>query len=114
MIVDYTLVTFVISVMGVMGMIFFFPTATQWQACPVPMAAVAFAARRIGFFFSSAITEENGTGDCGWENGFRLMATERTQTPNTNCDGSVRASSDNKKMPDVFKHHVFKERCAKR
>ena len=65
-------------------------------------------------FFFIGIKEENGTGDCGWENGFRLLATEHTQTPNTNCDGSVRTSSDDRKMPDVFKHAVFKERCAKR
>ena len=114
MTVDYTSVNSRISVMGVRGMIFIFSTATQWQACPVLMAAVAFAAQRIGFLFSTAIQEENGTGDCGWENGFRLLATERTQTPNTNCNGSVRTSSDDRKMPNVFKHSVFKERCAKR
>ena len=33
------------------GMICFFPTATQWQTCPVLIAAVAFAAQEICFFF---------------------------------------------------------------
>ena len=51
MTVDYTSVTFIVFVMGGRGMIFFSPTATQWQVRPVLMAAVAFAARRIGFFF---------------------------------------------------------------
>ena len=77
------------------------------------MAAPAFAARRIGIFFPTGIKEENGTGDCGWENGFRLLATERTQTPTTNCDGSLRTSNDDCKRLDVFKHAVFKLRCAK-
>ena len=94
-------------------MMFFFPTASQWQMCPVLMAAVAFAALRIGFFFSAGIKEENETGDCGRKNGFRLLATERTQTSNTNCDGSVRTSNDDRKRPDVFKHAIFKECCAK-
>ena len=61
--VDYRSVTFVVMsvvIMGDRGMIFFLPTDTQWQACPVLMAAVAFAARRIGFFFPTRIKEENG------------------------------------------------------
>ena len=41
-------------------MIFFFRKATQWQACPVLMAAVAFAARRIGFSFPTGTKEEPG------------------------------------------------------
>ena len=93
-------------------MIFFFPTATEWQTRPALIAAVAFAARRIGVFFSIRIKERNGTGNSGQENGFRLLATERTQTPNTNCGGSVRTRNDDKKMPDVFNHAVFHERCA--
>ena len=112
----YHSVTFVVMsvvIMGGRGMIFFFPTATQWQACPVLMAAVAFAARRIGFFFLTGIKEENGTGDCGWENGFWLLATERTQTSTTNCDESARTSNHNRKRPHVFKHAAFKLRCAK-
>ena len=36
---------------GIRGMIYFFPTATQWQTCPVLIAAVAFTARKIGVFF---------------------------------------------------------------
>ena len=87
-------------------MIFFFPTATQWQICPVLMAAVAFAAPRIGFVFSTWIKEGNGTGDSGRENGFRLLATERTQTPNTNRDCSVQTSNDDRKRPDVLKKSV--------
>ena len=43
---------------GLKGMIFFFPTATQWQKCPVLMATVAFAARRIGFFFQLGLKKE--------------------------------------------------------
>ena len=33
-------------------MIFFLPTATQWQTCPV------LAARRIGFFFQLELKKE--------------------------------------------------------
>ena len=94
-------------------MIFFFPTATQWQACPVSMAGVAFAARRIGLFFATGMKELEATADCGWKSGFCLLATEPTQTPNTNCDGSVRTSNDDRKLPDVFKHAVLKLCCAK-
>ena len=78
------------------------------------MAAVASAARRIGFFFAPGIKEANSTGDCVWENGSRVLAAERTQTPNTNWDGSVRTSNGDRKKPDVFKHAVFKLRCEKR
>ena len=113
MTIDYSSVTFVISVRGVRRMIFFFPTPTQRQTCPVVMVTVASAARRIGFLFSPRIKEENATGDCGWEIGFRLLGTERTQTPNKNCADSVRTSTDDRKMADVFKHAVFKKHCAK-
>ena len=88
-------------------MIFFFPTATQWQACAVLMAAIAFAARRIGVFFATGIKEENGTGDSGWENGFRLLATERRKTPNSNSDGNVRTSNDDKKKARWFQTRCF-------
>ena len=56
-----TTVTFVVMsvvISGTRGMIFFFLTATQWQACPVLMAAVALAARRIGFFLKLAVRKE--------------------------------------------------------
>ena len=61
-------------------MICFFPTATHLQMCPVLIAAVAFAARKIGFVFSTGSKDGNRTGNCASENGFRLLGTERTQT----------------------------------
>ena len=39
-------------------MICFFPTALQWQTCPFLTAAVAFAARRIAFFFQLGLKKE--------------------------------------------------------
>ena len=86
---------------------FFFATATQWQTCPVLMAAVAFAARKIRVSFLTGMKEGNRTGTCGRESGFRLLATKRTQTPNTNCGGSVRNRNDDKKRPNVFKDAFF-------
>ena len=88
-------------------MICFFPTATQWQTCPVSIAAVAFAARKIGFCFSTELKDRNRTGNCGWENGFRLLGTERTQTPNWNCGGSMRTRNDDRQRPDLFKDTFF-------
>ena len=41
-------------------------------------------------------------------------ATERTQTPITNCDGRLRTSNDDGLRLDVFKHAILKLRCAKR
>ena len=38
---------------------------------------------------------------------FRLLGTERTQTPNTNCGGSTRTRNDDRKRPHVFKHTFF-------
>ena len=35
------------------------------------------------------------------------MGTERTQTPNANCSGSVRTRNEDKKRPDVFKDADF-------
>ena len=95
---------------GVRGMIFSFPKATQWQTFSVLRAAVAFAARMIGVFFSTWIKEGSRTGNCGRQNGFRSLATERTQTANTNCSGSVRTRNDDRRRPDFFKDAVFKER----
>ena len=47
-----------VVIMAGRGMIFFFPTATQLQGCPVFMAAVAFATRRIGFFFQLGLRKK--------------------------------------------------------
>ena len=61
MTVDCTSVTFVemsVVIKGGRGMIFFVPTATQWQACPVLMAAVALAAGRIGFLFQLGLRKK--------------------------------------------------------
>ena len=91
---------------GIRGMICFFPTATEWQTCPSLIAAVAFAARRIGGYSPTGFRDGTRTGNCGWENGFRLLGTERTQTPNTNCGGSMRARND-RQRPDLFKETFF-------
>ena len=93
---------------GIRGMICFFPTATQWQTCPVLIAAVAFAARQIWFFFPTGFKDGNRTGNCGCENGFRLLGTECTQTPNTIWGGSTRTKNDDRKRPDVFKQIFLK------
>ena len=66
------------------------------------------------FFFQTGFTKGNRIGICGCENGFRLLGTERTQTPNTICGGSTHSRNDDRKRPDVLKHIVFKDRCAKR
>ena len=94
-------------------MICFSPTATHWQTCPVLIAAVAFAGRKIGFFLT-AFKDGNRTGNCGWGNRYWLLGTERTQTPNTKCGGSVRTRNDDRKRPDFFIEAFVKERCAKK
>ena len=115
MIIVYTSVTFVISAGGQRNDFVFSNTNSH----SMPDVSSFNGGRSLrcpkdSIFFSTRIKEGNGTGNCGWENGFRLLATERTQTPNTNCDGSMRTSNDDKKKPDVFKHGAFKECCAKR
>ena len=47
-----------VVIMGGRGMIFFFPTATQSQTCPVLMPAVAFAARRIELFYQQGLMKK--------------------------------------------------------
>ena len=48
---------------GIRGMICFFGTAPQWQKCPVLIAAVAFPARYIWFFFPTGLKDGNRIGN---------------------------------------------------
>ena len=66
------------------------------------------------FFFPTVFKDGNRIGNCGCENSFRLLGTERTQTPTTICGGSTRTRNDDRRRPDVFKHTFVKDRCAKR
>ena len=69
--------------------------------------AVVFAARMIGFFCSTGIKRETKLCNCGPENGFQLLPTEHTQTPNTMRQ---RAIAKGKKPEKTIRHLSQPER----